>query len=95
MFHYSLTTDILIFFERLCLPVCLPLLPRGEYTFPYNKYIFGVMFGDLFEGSEQTVLTDSRLKLEYFPHVKIIILGMKLPHSNSFDLEGSPLHQIK
>lgn len=53
------------------------------------------MFGDLFEGSEQTVLTDSRLKLEYFPHVKIIILGMKLPHSNSFDLEGSPLHQIK
>ena len=55
LFHYSLTTDIHIFFERLCLPFCLTLLPKGEYTFPYNKYVFGVMFGDLFEGSEQTV----------------------------------------
>lgn len=35
----------------------------------------------------QIVQTATRLKLECFPQVKIIILGMQLLHLNSFGLE--------
>lgn len=43
----------------------------------------------------QTATTAGRLKHEYLPHEKIITLGMQLQHSNSFGLEGGPLHQIQ
>lgn len=31
-----------IFFNRPCVSVCFPLLPKGKDTFPYNEHIVGV-----------------------------------------------------